>query len=322
MKISVLGTGAMACLFAGRMAQVGHEVWMVSRWKENVEKIGRDGLRLMERGRPDLVAHPRATLHPEDVTADGVRPELVLVSCKTWQTEETVKYSLGIVGENTCVLSLQNGMGNEEILSRYVKADNVFFGAASVAAEIPEPGTVQDFTNRNRSPLISLMPMNRVMDKRTARIGELFQSLGYDTDASPAAERWIWRKLCINCCANAVSAVAQISNRLLANDRDGFILLSRITGEVCAVANAKSVPEDYEDLRAYIHFTLYNNGHYTSMCRDVHDRRPTEIDAINGAVVREGKRLGIPTPVNETLTHLVRLIENHYGEQLGKIGVS
>lgn len=306
----------MACIFAGRMAGAGHEVWMITRWKEQADKIAKDGLKLMEQGRPDLLVHPRITLRPEDAAADGVSPELVLVACKTWQTEETLKYSLGIVGENTCVLSLQNGLGNEKILARYVDPERVFFGGASVAAEIPEPGTVQDVTNRNRKPLISLMPMSRVVDDRTDRIGGLFQSLGYDTDASLAAESWIWRKLSINCCCNALSAIAQVSNLVLSNDRDGFILLNQITAEVCAVANAAGVPFDYDELRSYIHTTLHNNRHYTSMCRDVHDRRPTEIDSINGAVVREGKRLGVPTPVNEALTRLVRLIENHYGERL------
>ncbi len=160
MKIAILGTGAMACLFAGRMVQAGHEVWMVSRWQEHVEKINRDGIRMLEQNMPALTLRPRATLRPGDVTADGVSPELVLVSCKTWQTKDTLRYSLDMIGENTCVLSLQNGLGNEETLAQYVNRNNVFFGSASVAAEIPEPGTVQDFTNRNRSPLISLMPMN------------------------------------------------------------------------------------------------------------------------------------------------------------------
>ncbi len=81
------------------------------------------------------------------------------------------------------------------------------------------------------------------------------------------------------------------------------------------MAGAKGISSDYEELRSYVHFTLYNKNHYTSMCQDVHNRRPTEIDAINGAVVREGKRLGVPTPVNETLTHLIRLIQNHYQER-------
>jgi len=315
MKIAILGTGAMACLFGGRMVQAGHEVWMVSRWRENVEKISRDGICLVEKDRPTLTLWPNATLCPGDVTADGISAELVLVSCKTWQTAETLRYSMDIIGENTCVLSLQNGLGNEKILAQYVNSNNLFFGSASLAAVIAEPGTVKEFTNRNRSPLISLMPMNRLIDERTARIGKLFQSLGYDTDASLNAETWIWTKLCVNCCANAVSAIAQLPNCLYSNDRDGFTLLNQITSEVCDVARAKGVDVNYEELRSFIHFTLYNKSHYTSMCQDVHNQRPTEIDAINGAVVQEGKRLGVPTPVNETLTHLVRLIQNHYEER-------
>ena len=316
MKIVILGTGAMACLFAGRMAHAGHNVWMVSRWSENVEKIKKDGIHIMEKDRPVLVSRPSATTNPGDVTADGAAPDLVLVSCKTWQTNETLRYSREIIGENTCVLSLQNGLDNDKALARHVNPNNVFFGGASLGAEIPELGIVQDSTNRNRSPLICFMPMNRIIDERTVRLGELFQSLGYDTDATLNAESWIWSKLCINCCANAVSAVAQLPNCIYSNDRDGFILLNQIAAEVSAVAEARGVPANYEELRAYVHFTLHNQRHHTSMCQDVHYQRQTEIDGINGAVVREGRRLGIPTPVNETLTHLVRLIQNNYNERL------
>ena len=81
------------------------------------------------------------------------------------------------------------------------------------------------------------------------------------------------------------------------------------------MAKAKGIDADYDDLRSYVHFTLYNQHHYVSMCQDMHNKRPTEIDTINGAIVREGKKLGIPTPVNETLMHLVRLISNHYADQ-------
>ena len=81
------------------------------------------------------------------------------------------------------------------------------------------------------------------------------------------------------------------------------------------MAQAKGIPLDYQETRAYVHATYYNQHHYVSMCQDIHNRRPTEIDAINGTIVREGRALGIPTPVNETLMHLVRLITKHYDDQ-------
>lgn len=311
-----MGTGAMACLFGGRMLQAGNEVWLVSGWKEQVEKIATDGLTLSEKDHEDVILHPHVTLHPEDVIANGAPyPDLVMISSKGYQTSRTVKNALPLIGPETRVLTLQNGMGNADAIAAYVPADRIFFGAASVASDAPAIGHVKDTTNRNRSPLISIIPYNHVEDPFCGELGKLFSSLGYSTEASVAAERFVWKKLSVNCCGNAIAGISQLANYIYSNDRDAFILMNQICAEVCAVANAKGIFMDYEETRAYVHFTYYSQHHYVSMCQDIHNKRPTEIDTINGYIVKEGKRLGIPTPVNETLMHLVRLISNHYADQ-------
>lgn len=316
MKIVIMGTGAMACLFGGRMLQAGNEVWLVSGWREQVEAIRTNGITLSEKEHDDLVLHPHVTCRAEDVIADGAAyPELVMISSKGYQTERTVKNALPIIGPETGVLTLQNGMGNADVIAAYVPAERVFFGAASVASDAPALGHVKDTTNRNRSPLISIIPYSRVEDAFCAKLGALFTSLGYSTEASVAAERFVWKKLSVNCCGNAIAGLSQLANYIYSNDQDAFVLMNQVCAEVCAVANAKGVPMDYNETRAFVHFTYYSQHHYVSMCQDIHNKRQTEIDTINGYVVREGRRLGIATPVNETLMHLVRLISNHYEDQ-------
>lgn len=313
MKIAVMGTGAMACLFSSRMVLSGHEVWMVSGWEEQVEHIRRNGLILSEDGQKDAVVHPRVTLRAGDVTAGGAKaPELVLISCKGYQTARTIRKALELIGPDTRVLTLQNGMGNAETIAGFVPEDRLFFGAASVGADLPELGHVKDTTNRNRSPLISIIPYTRKPDVFCTVLGELFELLGYGTDASVAAEPFVWKKLCINCCANAIAGISQLENAVFSNDPDGFILIDRVCAEVCAVAGARGIDLPYEDTRAYIHFNFYNQFRHVSMCQDIHNRRPTEIDSINGAIVRMARDNGIPVPVNETLVHLVRLISRNY----------
>ena len=315
MKIAIMGTGTMACLFGSRMLQQGHEVWLVSSWKEQVEKIAADGLILSENGHEDVVLHPHVTLSAQEAAADGVYPELVMISSKTYQTERTITNAMPLIGPETRVLTLQNGMGSAEIIAAKVPAERVYFGAASVAADAPALGHVKDTTNRNRTPLISITPMTRKDDPYCATLQALFTSMGYSTDASVAAEIFVWKKLCLNSCGNAIAGISQLANYVYSNDQDAFILLNQVCAECCAVAQAKGIPLDYQETRAYVHATYYNQHHYVSMCQDIHNRRPTEIDAINGTIVREGRALGIPTPVNETLMHLVRLITKHYDDQ-------
>ena len=135
MKIAIMGTGTMACLFGCRMLQQGHEVWLVSGWKEQVEKIAANGLVLSENDKEDVVLHPHVTLNAADAVADGVYPELVMISSKGYQTAYTMGRAMPLVGPESRVLTLQNGMGNAETIAQFVPQDRVFFGAASVAAD-------------------------------------------------------------------------------------------------------------------------------------------------------------------------------------------
>ena len=118
MKIAIMGTGTMACLFGCRMLQQGHEVWLVSGWKEQVEKIAANGLVLSENDKEDVVLHPHVTLNAADAVADGVYPELVMISSKGYQTAYTMGRAMPLVGPERRVLTLQNGMGNAETIAQ------------------------------------------------------------------------------------------------------------------------------------------------------------------------------------------------------------
>lgn len=312
MKIAVMGTGAMACLFGSRMMQQGHETWLVSGWKENVAVIVKQGITLKEKSRDDLIVKPFATLNVSDVIADGVYPDLVLVSCKGTQTEATIKRALPIIGKNTSVLTLQNGMGNADVLVKYVPEAQVYYGSASIASDFLELGVVQDTTNHNRSPLISMMPYNKTASKTLDSLGELFASFGYSTYAAANNEKNIWTKFCLNCCGNALAGITRFSNNIYSNDRNGFIMLNHLCEEAVAVANAKGIDIDYHEMRAYVHATYHSQHHYVSMAQDIHNKMPTEIDTINGYLVNEARKLGIEVPYNAVMVHLVKLISSHY----------
>lgn len=315
MKVVIMGTGAMACLFGCRMMQNGHEVWLVTKWAEQAEKIRADGVTLLEQGSPDLMFYPHIAENAAEAVSDGKYPDLVMISSKGYQTARTVKNALPAIGPETRVLTLQNGMGNAEIIAESVPAERVFFGGASVAADAVALGVVKDTTNHNRTPLISIVPFTRQEDPFCTKLGELFSSMGYPTDARVAAEVFVWKKLCLNSCGNALSGISQLANGIYSIDQDGFILLNQLCAECVVVAQGRGIPLYFDEVRAFIQATYHNHSHYISMCQDMHNKRPTEIESINGFIIREGRKLGIPTPVNETLYHLVKLISNHYADQ-------
>ena len=314
MKLAVMGTGAMACLFGGRMAQQGHETWLVSGWKENVSVIKENGIVIKENAKEDLIVKPHTTLNAADVIADGVYPDMVLISCKGTQTEATIKKALPIIGANTSVLTLQNGMGNADVIVKYVPENQVFYGSASIASDFLGLGAIKDTTNHNRSPLISMMPYNKTESSALSDIGTLFKSFGYSTLAAPNTEKNIWTKFCLNCCGNALAGITRLSNNVFSNDRNGFIMLNHLCEEAVAVANAKGIDIEYHEMRAYMHATYYSQHHYVSMAQDIHIKMPTEIDTINGYLVLEAKKLGIAVPYHEVMVHLIKMISSHYDE--------
>ena len=128
-------------------------------------------------------------------------------------------------------------------------------------------------------------------------------------------EQYVWEKLCLNCCVNAPGVITRLNLMTLANDRNGFVLFDKIVQEVAAVAQANGVDVDYEHLRSFVHLAAHKSPHYASMLQDAHNKRPLELSTISGAIVKEGKKFGIPTPVNETIVLLTSLIGDHYEDQ-------
>lgn len=319
MKTAVMGTGAMACLLGGRMIQGGNDVVFVSNWKENIEVLNKKGLCIIDgnTGQEEHISVRACSSADDALYILGGKPDVILIMCKGPQTEKTTYNALPLADEGTLFLSLQNGLGNDEIIAAIAGSHRVFYGSASIAALIPEPGAVRDNTNRNRSPLISVLPCDAMMDERLGRISELCSSMGYSVLVGPGAEKNIWNKLAINCCANAISAVTRLQNGVYSENENGQSLIARICEEVAAVGIARGIDTSAEALNAYCRKTFHGQMHLSSTLQDVLHHRPTEIDFISGAIVKEGKKYGIPTPVCETMYELVKCISDNYEKMQG-----
>ena len=314
MRIVIMGAGAMGCMFGAKFVNSGQEVVLVDGWKDHVDAINENGLTVERNEETYNVKIPAVTSAEEAKSILGAYADLVMIFCKGMDTETFVKNSMPVVGDATCFLTLQNGIGNPEIIGRFIPHDRVFFGGASAGSVLLGPGKIRDTTS-DRKILIHIMPLDKEINDRCREVADVITKAGMGTVAELYAEEYVWEKLSLNCCVNAPSVLTRLALKDMTNDRDGFILCDMIIKEVAAVAQARGVNTDYESLRSFVHLAGHKSPHYASMLQDARNKRPLELSTITGAIVSEGKRLGIPTPVNETIYRLASIVGNHYEDQ-------
>lgn len=315
MKICIMGAGAMGCMFGAKYVRSGQEVVLVDGWQAHVDAINEKGLDVERNGETYNVTIPAVTSAEAAKEILGGAADLVMIFCKGMDTEKFVKNSMPVVDENTCFLTLQNGLGNPQIINKFIPADRVFFGGASAGSVLLGPGSIRDTTSDRKGLLIHIMPLDRVINDKCIEVADVITKAGMATGAELYAEQYVWEKLCLNCCVNAPGVITRLNLMTMANDRNGFVLFDKIVAEIAAVAQANGVDVDYEHLRSFVHLAAHKSPHYASMLQDAHNKRPLELSTITGAIVKEGKKYGIPTPVNETIALLTAMIGDHYEDQ-------
>ncbi|MDR0652233.1 MAG: 2-dehydropantoate 2-reductase [Synergistaceae bacterium] len=304
MKIAILGAGAMGSMIAGYLVKK-HDVILVDVWKEHIDEINKNGLRVRFKDEEQTV-RPKATADPRDAKDS----DLVIVFVKSIQTSAALERNKAMLGANTLVLSLQNGYGNDEDILKFVPKENIIMGTTDRAASMIAPG----YVNNSGGQFIHIGPLGD--DKSKAeQVAKAFGECGLNTDVSDRqhVQEIIWEKLMINCANNALVAIMDINTPQLAGEflSDAFKMLMR---ESVEVAKAYGLPFDYETFVAKDNALLASlvKEARTSMWQDVHHKRRTEIDRMNGAIVRLGKAKGIPVGCNELIVHLVHSLEKRY----------
>ena len=304
MQVTIWGTGAMACLFTARFALSGiARITMLGTWTEAVYAVRRDGIRI-----DDAAGTRIAKGAVADATAFDAKfyyepspaADLAIVLVKSWQIPRVAGLLEKNLKPDGLVVSLQNGLGNVEALGSRTFPGVTFEGATLIA-----PGHVA-----HRGSGVTYIAASE-------KIVELFRRAGFDAQrcAPEKAESLIWGKLVVNCGINALTALRGVRNGELLKQKSAADLMEKAALECAAVARAKDVELPYDDPVAEVRETARRTAeNMSSMLSDVLRGAPTECDAINGAVVREGKRLGIPVPVNEALLKAVRLKANARGK--------
>jgi len=273
----------MACFFAARFALSGvARITIIGTWAEAIHAIRNNGIRI-----DDATGTRIAAVDAEFYDAPVPPADLAIVLVKSWQTPRVAERLEKNLKPNGAALSLQNGLGNIETLG-----GKAFTGVTSEGATLVDPGHVA----HRGSGITHLTAPEPVL--------ELFKSAGFEAYkcAPEKAESLVWGKLAVNCGINPLTALYGVRNGELLKRKSASILMERAALECAAVARAKGVELPYADPVVEVRETARRTAENTSsMLRDVLRGAPTECDAINGAVAREGKRLGIPVPVNEAL---------------------
>jgi len=303
MKTVIMGAGAMGSLFGGFLALSGEEVWLVDIREDHIQALVSTGLTVEEGGKKQ-----RIPVHATKEVASIGKADLIVFFVKAYHTEKAVSDALVLQKQDTVFLTLQNGLGNEETIRQQVDPRKVILGVTNQGATFLGPGRIRHAGWGKTY----IGEFDGKVTPRMTEIAQLFTSAGIESEVSSNIQSLVWNKLFINVGINAVAAITGLRNGRLLDYPETLRLMEALVSEAVAVARRKGIPIERnpsETVKAVAEATKENR---CSMGQDFDNRRKTEIDAINGAVVREAERLGISVPYNEMITDLVKVIEKGF----------
>ncbi len=308
MKIVIVGTGAMGCLFAAYLAKSKEELWLLSRNADTAAKIDASGI-LLEGVSGSWQAKVKTTAKILDIE----KCDLVIICVKSFNTKQAVERIKPLIGQNTKILTLQNGLGNIEIISEIVGEEKVIAGVTNEAATLVDIGKIRH-AGRGET-IIGTINGKTPVEMRAIR--ELFNKVGFETKMSRDIKGLIWSKLIINVGINALSAITRLPNgKLIEYEGTRRILRDAVT-EATRIAKRKRVKLIFEDPLAKVETVCEATcDNLSSMLQDVLKKKRTEIDFINGVIVRLGQELGISVPTNKFLLDLIKTIESSYSHSV------
>jgi 2-dehydropantoate 2-reductase len=297
LKVTVMGAGAVGCYFGGMLARAGHQVTLIAR-PQHVRAIAQDGLRMETKTFDERVRLGATT----DASA-AREADLVLFSVKSPATEEAGAQLKPWLRPDALVLCLQNGVDNAERLRSVLPQHEVAAAVVYVATEMAGPGHLK---HHGRGELV-IEPA-----RAGERVAQALAAAGVPTEISPNVRGALWLKLILNCAYNAISAIAQRPYGENVASAGIWDVMQDVVDECVAVASADGVQLPADPHLATRKLVESMPAQYSSTAQDLARHKPTEIDYLNGYVLRRGQALGIPTPVNRALWALVKLIEGRH----------
>ncbi|HAO23411.1 MAG TPA: 2-dehydropantoate 2-reductase [Desulfobacteraceae bacterium] len=301
MRIAIIGAGAMGTLFGGFLSQAA-EVYLIRRSEEHVRAIRENGLIIEKNDGSAQTFHPFATIIPKDI-AIGI--DLALIFTKSYDTETAAHIAKSLLRQDGIALTLQNGVGNLDIIEKIVGRGRAVAGVTSHGATMLAPGRVRH-AGIGTTTIAMLPGKERLLNE----IAKTFESAGIAVSLTENADNLIWGKLIINVGINALTAILRVQNGVLGITPQCEKIMACAVEEAVAVANASGIvipyPSPLEQVKKVCAATAQNRA---SMLQDILNSRQTEISAINQAIVRKGQESGIPTPCNRFLSDIIEALE-------------
>ena len=292
-SILIIGTGALATLFAARFSEAGISVTMLGTWAEGLAAINEKGVRVEGEGK---VYRVHATDDPSE--CKGMRFALVLV--KAWQTKRAAKQLAKCLAEEGVALTLQNGLGNDSILAASLGSARVSQGVTTVGATLNAPGEVCQGGEG---------PVNLEPHARLSAMEKMMRQAGFEVSVVDNIHSLVWGKLVVSSALNPLTALLRIKNGEILESPQAIALMGKLAQETAKVAKAMGISLPFTNPERAVEEVARRTGeNLSSMHQDVLRGVPTEIDAINGAVVQLAKEKGLQVPVNWTMWSLINAI--------------
>lgn len=300
MKIAVIGAGAMGSIYGGHLS-LNNEVYLVDTNQAVVDHINANGLTLQENGH-DVVYRPRAVVSTENIE----NVDLIILFVKALFSRAALKGNKNLIGENTYVLTLQNGSGHEDILSEFVKEDHIVIGTTEDNGAVLGLGHIRH-GGQGRTNVGMLCE-----DKEgfLPRLKESFDSCGFDVLIHENIQQLIWDKLFTNVSLSALTGVLQVDMGFIASNEHAWNMTGRLVHEAVEVAAAMGLTFDEKAILEKVRKTSEGspNG-CTSIRADLRDGRKTEVDTISGSVVRAAKKVNVAAPTHEFVVEMIHAME-------------
>ncbi|WGY67863.1 2-dehydropantoate 2-reductase [Burkholderia cepacia] len=310
MRIAILGAGAMGSLFGGLLAESGEAVTLIDVNDAHLDAIRRDGLRIDD-DRGERRIRTLQAVRPEVANSDALALpdtpfDLLIVFTKSLHTRNALDGVRALLSPNTCVLTLQNGLGNVEALNAFVPLERILVGVTTWPADAAGPAHVRS----HGAGTIRMMTADGAARPFATAVADALSHAGLACTLDADVWAAIWEKVAFNAALNTLCAVTGCAVDQLGNHHDGPRLALAIAAETAAVARAKGIAVDEERIARNVeHAIREHRGHRPSMLQDVLAGRRTEIDAISGKVVAAARETGVAVPHTETMLALVRLID-------------
>ena len=303
-KVCVLGAGAMGCLFGGLLSEGGLEVTLVDKWKDHVDSIKKNGLKLVGVGGERTLKVTATT----DTSKLG-KFDVIIVQCKATQTKEAVESVKHMLHDKTVAVSFQNGLGNENIMSEILGVEHVFGGQTLQGANIEGPGIARIHTK-----LVSYMgEWNGGPSDRCARLCQIFSKCGLPTLENTEIKKKIWMKVIYNCVVSPLSTLTDLAHKDIYSRKDAITVADSIIKESVAVARAEGIDITDEEGRECLDKVIASNqSNKSSMCVDILQERKSEIDFINGHILTLAEKHKIDAPMNRLMVFSVKALESHF----------